>query len=157
MLDREWTKTHGHFIQMGGFMLFQGNNPKGVLSPKRFTELMRAGKIEFPIVTVEEIEDRSKADGFSKIIALGQTSWFVAQCLGRRSQHLDLTLVELLTLSLAVLNGAMYFLWWHKPLDVRCPVRVYLIGDLDKPIVAKESIWDDSKFYLSLCDCILMS
>ena len=25
MLDsRGWTKTHGHFIQMGGFMLFDG-------------------------------------------------------------------------------------------------------------------------------------
>jgi hypothetical protein len=115
---------------MGGFMLFEGDNPKGVLSPERFSELLTAGKVEFPTVTVEEIEDRSKADGFSKTIAIGQTLWFVAQCLARRGQHLDLTLVELLTLSLAVLNGLMYFLWWHKPLDVRCPIRVYL---LDKP------------------------
>ena len=127
MLDRGWTKTHGHFLQMGGFMLFEGNNPKGVLSPKRFSELLAAGKIEFPNVTVEEIEDRSKADGFSKTIALGQTLWFVAQCLARRPQHLDLTPVELLTLSLAVLNGVMYFLWWNKPMDVRCPIRVYLL------------------------------
>ena len=36
--------------------------------------------------------------------------------------------MELLTLSLAVLNGLMYFLWWNKSLDVRCPVRVYLLG-----------------------------
>ena len=111
-------------------MLFEGNNAKGVLFPERFSELLAAGKIEFPTVTVDEIEDRSKADGFSKTIALGQTLWFVAQCLARPAQHLDLTLVELLTLSLAILNGIMYFLWWHKPLDVRCPVRVYL---LDRP------------------------
>ena len=51
---------------------------------------------------------------------------------GLSAQHLDLTLIELLTLSLAVLNGFMYFLWWHKPLDVRCPVRVYL-RVLDEP------------------------
>jgi hypothetical protein len=126
-LDRGWTKTHGHFLQMGGFMLFEGDNPKGVLSPERFSELLMAGKIEFPTLTVEEIEDRSKADGFSKTIALAQTLWFVAQCLSRVAQHLDLTLVELLTLSLAGLNGLMYFLWWNKPLDVRCPVRVYLL------------------------------
>ena len=129
-LDRGWTKTHGHFIQMGGFMLFEGNIAKGVLTPERFSELLTTGKIEFPTVTVEEIEDRSKADGFSKIIAFGQTLWFIAQCLARRAQHLDLTLVELLTLSMAVLNGLMYFLWWHKSLDVRCPIRVHL---LDKP------------------------
>ena len=107
-------------------MLFEGNTPKGVLSPEEFSKLLRAGKIEFPTVTEEEIEDRSKSDGFSKAIALGQTLWFVAQCISRRAQHLDLTLLELLTLSLAVLNGMMYLLWWHKPLDVRCPVRVYL-------------------------------
>ena len=89
--------------------------------------MLTAGKIEFPTVTREEIEDRSKADGFSKTIALVQTLWFVAQCLARRAQHLDLTLVELTTLSLAVFNGVMYFLWWHKSLDVRCPFRVYLL------------------------------
>ena len=50
-----------------------------------------------------------------------------AQCIARRAQHLDLTLVELLTLSLAVLNGVMYFLWWNKPMDVRFPIRVYLL------------------------------
>ena len=116
-------------------MLFdsEGNIAKGVLTPKIFSQLLREKKIEFPNVTVEEIEDRSKTDGFSKTIALGQTLWFVAQCIARRSQHLDLTLVELLTLSLAVLNGLMYFLWWNKPLDVRCPVRVDLLDKSDKP------------------------
>ena len=112
-------------------MLFEGEIAKGVLTPKRFSELLTAGKIEFPTVTVEEIEDRSKADGFSKTIALGQTLWFVAQCITRGAQHLDLTLVELLTLSLAVLNGLMYFLWWNKSLDVRCPIRVYLLDKLE--------------------------
>ena len=150
MLDRspEWTKTHGYFIQMGGFMLYKGNDPKGVLSPERFSELLTAGKIEFPTVTEEEIEDRSKADGFSKTIALGQTLWFVAQCLARPAQHLDLTLIELLTLSLAVLNGMMYFLWWHKPLDVRCPFRVYLLDNLNEPRRANEpNLIHQSEFY----------
>ena len=108
-------------------MLFEGDTPKGVLALERFSELLTAKKIDFPTITEEEIEDRSKSDGFSKTIALGQTLWFVSQCIARRSQHLDLTLVELLTLSLAALNGLMYFLWWNKPLDVRCPVRVNLL------------------------------
>ena len=131
-------------------MLFEGNIAKGVLSPGRFSELLAARKIEFPTVTVEEIEDRSKSDGFSKTIALGQTLWFVAQCIARGPQHLDLTLIELLTLSLAVLNGLMYFLWWHKPLDVRCPVRVYL-RDLDAPNESNEPnvpiLYKSSEFY----------
>ena len=113
-------------------MLFEGNIPKEILTPKRLSQLLTAGKIEFPNVTVEEIKDRSKTDGFSKMIALGQTLWFVAQCLARRAQHLDLTPVELLTLSLAVLNGMMYFLWWNKPMDVRCSIRVCLMDTMDK-------------------------
>jgi len=134
-------------------MLFEGNTAKAVLSPERLSELLTAGKIEFPTVTVEEIEDRSKADPFSKTIALGQTLWFVMQCIARGAQHLDLTLVELLTLSLAVLNGTMYFLWWHKPLDVRCPVRVYLIGDYDEPIVGEpnESVWGIGNVQIRRC------
>ena len=76
-----------------------------------------------------------------------------AQCLARRTQNLDLTLVELLTLSLAVLNGVMYFLWWHKPLDVRCPVHVYLLDKPNKPNKPNESNEDNrdaghiSEFY----------
>ena len=120
-------------------MLFDGDIPKGVLTPEIFSELLTAGKIEFPTLTVEEIEDRSKADGFSKTIALGQTLWFVAQCIARRAQHLDLTLVELLTLSLAVLNGVIYFLWWNKPMDVRCPVRVYLLDKSYSPNTSDEA------------------
>jgi hypothetical protein len=150
MLDRGWTKAHGHFIQMpvGGFTLFEGNTPKGELFPERFAELMMEGKIVFPTVTAEEIEDRSKADGFSKMIALGQTLWFIAQCIARRTQHLDLTLVELLTLSLAVLNGVMYFLWWNKPLDVRCPVRINFIGDHSESLVPRrKSVSENRKLY----------
>ena len=141
MLDSEWTKTHSHFIQMGGFMLFnsEGNIAKGVLTAEIFSELLEKKKIEFPNVSVEEIEDRSKSDGFSKTIALSQTLWFVAQCIARRAQHLDLTLVELLTLSLAILNGVMYFLWWNKPLDVRCPIRVYLLDNSYMPNMSDET------------------
>ena len=132
-------------------MLFEGNIAKGTLSPERFSELLTAGKIAFPTVTVEEIEDRSKADGFSKTIAFVQSLWFVAQCLARGHQHLDLTLVELLTLSLAVLNGLMYFLWWNKPLDVRCPICVYLLDECNEP--QNEPVLDRSReFYRSLVD-----
>ena len=123
-------------------MLFEGDIPKGVLTPEKFSELLTAKKIEFPNVTVEEIEDRSKADGLSKMIAFGQTLWFFAQCIARRTQHLDLTLVELLTLSLAILNGVMYLLWWNKPMDVRCPIRVYL---LDKSYIGTPNTSDESE------------
>ena len=66
MLEWGRTQAHGYIMEMGGFMLFEGNIAKDVLSERRFSELLMAGKIELPFVTVEEIEDRSKADGFWK-------------------------------------------------------------------------------------------
>ena len=58
-LERGWTKTHSHFIQMGGFMLFEGDNPKGIMTPDMFKELLEEKKIEFPNITVEEIKYHS--------------------------------------------------------------------------------------------------
>ena len=156
-LERGWTKTHGHFIQMGGFMLFDGNVAKGVLSPQKLSEFLKLGVIEFPTITLKEIEDRSKVDGFSKTIALGQALWFIVQCLAKRAEHLDLTPVEQLTLSFAVFNGVMFLLWWHKPLDVRSPVRVDLLAEppIDDPIEEEEN--PACKFYGYLGDCFLIS
>jgi hypothetical protein len=42
----------------------KSNVEKGVMSPERFSELLTK-KIVFPTVTMEEIEDRRKAGGFS--------------------------------------------------------------------------------------------
>jgi hypothetical protein len=156
-LEKGWTKTHGHFIQMGGFMLFDGNVAKGVLSPEKLSELLKLGVIEFPKVTLEEIEDCSKADGFSKTVALGQALWFILQCHGRKAEHLDLTLIEELTLSFAVFNGVMFLLWWHKPLDVRSPVRVDLLAEPPNDDPVEEEEYPACEFYGYLWDCFLIS
>ncbi|KDR77183.1 hypothetical protein GALMADRAFT_66531 [Galerina marginata CBS 339.88] len=124
-----WTKTHAYFIQMGGFTLYEGGTPKGVLLPGEMQSLLIAGKIDLPQITEEEIRDRSKGDGLSKALVIGQTTWFVAQCIVRRAQGLILTELELVTGAFAALNGVMYFLWWNKPLDVRCPVPVHILDE----------------------------
>ena len=50
--------------------------------------------------------------------------------------------------SLAVLNGLMYFLRWNKPLDVRCPVSVYLrVPDVPNDSESNESHDHPSEFY----------
>ncbi|KAF8515238.1 hypothetical protein BU17DRAFT_51927 [Hysterangium stoloniferum] len=132
--DQKWTVAHGHFIQMGGFMLFDKQGAKGTLSPERFAELLGEGKIEFPAISEEEIQDRSKGDPLSKSLVIVQTSWFIIQCIARKAQGLDTTQMELLTLALATLNGVTYFLWWDKPLDVRCPVPVQMLETRIDPI-----------------------
>lgn len=111
---------------MGGFVLFQGPRRIGVLSPERLELLSQARLIEFPTITEEEIKDRSKGDALSKTLVLGQTTWFIAQCITRKAQGLIMTELELVTLAFAALNSFMYFFWWNKPLDVRTTVPVYL-------------------------------
>ena len=116
-------------------MLVDGDR-KVVLTQDRFNDLLLEGKIDFPSITEEEIKDRSKADSLAKGIAVLQTTWFIAQCISRTAQGLITTEVELITLAFAALNGVFYFLWWNKPLDVKCCVPVLLLhGEDCKPVV----------------------
>ena len=134
ILGLGWTKTHGHFLQMGGFVVMDGNENQGVLTPEIFASLLSEGRIDFPAITEKEILDRSKGDGLSKGIAVAQTSWFVAQCLSRKAQGLVTTELELATVAFAVLNAIIYYLWWHKPQGVKCPVPVYVLAEAHNPI-----------------------
>jgi hypothetical protein len=81
--------------------------------------------IEVPEISAAYIEDRSKGDALSKIIAILQTTWFITQCVARGQQRIALTELELVTLALASLNAVTYAIWWHKPLGVQEPIKVY--------------------------------
>ena len=128
-LGRNWTMTHGFLLVMGGFVLHRGDENLGVITYNRFIKLEQAGDIEFPTITREEIEDKSKGDGLSKAITLLQTIWFVTQCIARRAQGLSITELELATIALCSMSIATYIFWWYKPLNIKCPVRVYLKAD----------------------------
>ena len=123
-----WTKTHGHFIQMGGFMLYDGDKVVGVLGPRQLEDLYTEGKIAIPLVKERVIKDHSKDDGVSKALVIIQTTWFVMQCIARRAEGLAITQLELVTVGFAVLNGMMYYLWWNKPLNVQSTIPVYLLA-----------------------------
>ena len=112
---------------MGGFALHDASKSfLRVLDEHTLEELDKAGEIEWPTITKKEIQDRSKADIFSKGIVLIQTIWFIVQSVSRFATKLAVTELEVVTLSFAVLNGITYWLWWDKPSDVRCAVPVYL-------------------------------
>ena len=119
---------------MGGFALYDTHNSfLRVLDERTLEELDKTGEIEWPTITEKEIQDRSKADIFSKGIVLLQTTWFIVQCVSRFSTKLAVTELEVVTLAFAVLNGITYWLWWDKPSDVRCAVPVYLKSAENSP------------------------
>ena len=96
-----------------------------VLTLDILRELLKDKSFEIRI-TEEEISDRSKGDGLSKLIFMLQTSWFVVQCIARPIQGLDLTLLELTTAAMASLNSITWILWWKKPLGAQAILYVYL-------------------------------
>ena len=138
-LEQRWSMTHGFFIIMGGFHLFErssketGNDNRGVpqeddkpLHPLQASDLARFdGYSEFSMPTEAEIKDKGKSDWLAKTLVLLQTSWFVMQCIARAIEHLPVTHLEIVTLAYAAMNFVIYVFWWNKPLNINRPVRVF--------------------------------
>ena len=106
---------------MGGFVSRDG---KKMLSLDDIEQLVANNEIEYPIASRDQILDRSKGDAFTRAFVIFQTTWFLLQCVARASQRLALTELELATAAFALLNIVTYAVWWDKPLDVQCPIRV---------------------------------
>ena len=121
---------------MGGFTLIDPDlrtaNPKDqngqVLTVEHFKGLI-LGVCDFNLLAEADIQDRSKGDILFKLITIIQTSWFIVQCIARGQQQLALTELELVTLALASLNVVTFAIWWHKPLGVEEPVKIYFKVD----------------------------
>lgn len=132
--------THAFFVIMGGFLFHDEKGPLHPLSPKNVVELVRRGHLVPP--TAEEISNQSKGDALSKGAAIVQTLWFVMQCITRRAESLPVTNLEVMTLAYTVMTVAMYIVWWHKPLNVSCAVRVAVEDvEVEKADVYR-SIWE---------------
>ncbi|TFK59898.1 hypothetical protein BDN72DRAFT_850992 [Pluteus cervinus] len=120
----DWTLTHGHFLQMGG--LVRKDN-RHVIDSYVLGCLLQEKRIHldsFRRISRREIEDHSKGDALSKAVVAVQTTWFVLECLVRLQQKLPLTELEVGTLAFAILNMFTYGFWWHKPLNVLCPIAI---------------------------------
>ncbi|KAH6897620.1 hypothetical protein BKA70DRAFT_752266 [Coprinopsis sp. MPI-PUGE-AT-0042] len=135
-LRKSWTNAHSHFLQMGGFMfqLPQGDDTPHFIDVQELVQHSQEVGKEALIVllkrspTEDEIWDKSKGDTLAKGIVALQTTWFLAQILGRAAQRLTITELEVITLAYAAFNAAMYAFWWDKPLDVQCPILVPFAG-----------------------------
>lgn len=120
-------------------MLSSGGKDIEALSPQQFHKMVNKREIQFPAISQDEIRALGKGDGLSKAIVLGQTLWFVAQCISRAVEGLVITEIELVTCAFCFLNGFMYFLWWDKPLDAIFVIRLPMV-DRDNDDSDDESI-----------------
>ena len=133
--DFKWTRAHGFFLQMGGFVLHQNGKKHCVLSWDHLMAHYKAGEIDLSGVTEASINDHSKADGLAKGFALLQSCWFIIQCIARLAsdEHHALTELELITAALAALSFVMYFLWWNKPFNAEIPIVIDLSSSQTGP------------------------
>ncbi|KAJ7760852.1 hypothetical protein DFH07DRAFT_771644 [Mycena maculata] len=149
--DSDWTRAHGFFVIMGGFHLFEspldgpreenGKPPQqNILAEPPFLHPHTNGNpirridekelfspnngLQFSLPTEREITDRCKGDGLAKSFVLIQTTWFLMQCIARGIERLPVTKLELVACAYAIVNSAVYFFWWNKPLSAGFPVRV---------------------------------
>jgi len=142
-----WTRTHAFFLIMGGFTLHANGRPLRVLEWRDIQALAGAGRIAWPDITEEEINDRSKGDYLSKGIVVLQTTWFIVQFFARVASKLAITELEVVTLAFSTLIGVIYYLWWYKPLDVRCSIPVYLV-ELDTEQATSDEDFSPKDFCL---------
>jgi hypothetical protein len=84
-LEYNWTKTHGFFVIMGGFMEHHHDGP---LEAEDVPEVTKRQTLE------AEIWVRSKGDALSKTFGLVQTMWFLLQCISRANEDLPVTELE---------------------------------------------------------------
>lgn len=111
-------------------------HPSLPLSAEQLLMLVEESSFEIPYVTQEDIKDRSKADVFTKLFAIGQSAWLTLQCIARAAQGLResnhrrsfgrllttraaITELELATMGFVGCALVMYLLWWDKPFDVQ--------------------------------------
>ena len=126
----QWSMTHSFFAEMGGFVYRDDKGNSRTINSLEFLELCEANKIANPIITVQEIQDKSKSDALAKAILTVQLLWFTIQVVARGSRGLAVTLLELDTVSMAALALLTLWFWWDKPHRPKCPHIFYSPQDV---------------------------
>ncbi|KAL7945347.1 hypothetical protein V8C42DRAFT_322874 [Trichoderma barbatum] len=126
---QQWTMVHGFYAGMGGFV-FDTTTPdmqgppfipqrRLHVTPRGIQLLAQCGLL--PDILLEDIKDKSKTDGFAKLICCFQVSWMVVQAAVRVAVGLPLTPLETNTIGHVVCALINYALWWYKPRWVKEP------------------------------------
>ena len=143
-LPQTWTRTHSFYANMGGFAFdfvesdpmadeaFTKKHSRLTVTPRGMALLAQCGLL--PEISRADILDKNKADNVSKLLAILQALWMLAQILGRLIVHLPITLLEVNTLAHIVCALLIYALWWYKPKLINEPTK--LRGDWVAPVAA---------------------
>jgi hypothetical protein len=104
---------------MGGLLLHPKNSTPFLINSTQLAYLVEKGHLECPTITADEIWDKSKADIFTKALALLQANWLAVQLVGRAILQLSMTALELYAGTTVLCAFGTYWYWLQKPNDVR--------------------------------------
>jgi hypothetical protein len=128
-----WTDVHSWYAVMGGFAFdsassdetfLPGGRQRVVLTPEGIFRLKETWPDLLPVLSKDDILDRSKSDALGKFITCWQATWFCVQCIFRLSQNLSISLLELNVFAHALSALCIYMIWWDKPKDIQEPTRI---------------------------------
>jgi len=120
---------------MGGFVICKDGQPVQTLSIPHFKHLLERGAIDFPSITIPEIQEHSNSHPILLLLTLLQGAWLVIQCISRIASGLFITQLEAMSATLVLATACILFFVWQKPLDARYPILI-------NPIVNLETLHD---------------
>lgn len=168
-----WTLRHSFFVVMGGYQFhpdtiihrppwqrgsrgyefYESDESlvKAVVTVPGFIALLEAGHAEnLPVLSLQDLQDRSKADDLAKILSCVQGLWLIIQLAGRLASSVVITELEVNTLAHVLCAVAMYMFWMQKPLQVTQPVWVEPNG-IEPWLLAHAGLSSTSRNLLSRC------
>ncbi|KAH8897895.1 hypothetical protein GQ53DRAFT_884815 [Thozetella sp. PMI_491] len=129
---KNWTMTHSFYANMGGIRL--QNQTEGCPSCRHeaiadtvtIETLQRQGRLPEQIrrLKLAEITKHSKADSFTKAIAVFQSAWLIVQSIARTAQRLPLSALEVGTIAYVTCALTNYLTWYYKPMDARTSITI---------------------------------
>ena len=118
-----WSMVHSFFVEMGGYVIERKDERNVTLTAKGVKRLVELG-YQLPRLSEADIQDRSKADPISKVLACVEAAYMIAQVIGRRAADLPITMLEINTLGHVICALIMFAFWFQKPLMIDVPVMV---------------------------------
>lgn len=119
----EYTMAHAFFLLMGGVHIYDERGiPIGPLNVEDAIHLLRRGSIVLP--PLQTIQGLNKSSIRGKLTAVAGLMWFVIPCLARFEQRLQMAPFEIMALAHTTIAIFTFLPWWHKPMNVDCPVRM---------------------------------
>ncbi|PMD66117.1 uncharacterized protein K444DRAFT_580867 [Hyaloscypha bicolor E] len=144
----EWTVTHSLFANMGGQTAVPRDQTHALrhhnpfhLTAASILQLRTSRQLpKMPLISADDINDKSKTDSFARVVSVAQITWIVVQVLARVAKRLAVSQLEIAVVAFSSCAIMIYILQWKKPKSVLVPYTVLKFsGPIPVEIAREES------------------